>query len=114
MPCREPTTSATANATTKAPSAGHGAILGPENESRASKSHRAVGIAHKKCNNESATCRARWDFNATKMAKSLFFLLNLTVPWGLLTKNATANRPSAGHGVISMPRKITISPFFPF
>ena len=29
--------------------------------------------------------------------------LNLTVPWGLLIRNATTNRLFAGHGAISMP-----------
>ena len=38
--------------------------------------------------------------------------LNLTVPWGLLTTNATTNRLSAGHGAISMPENDN-EPFFP-
>ena len=37
--------------------------------------------------------------------------LNLTVPWGLLIRNATRNRQPAGHGVISMPENDT-EPFF--
>ena len=38
----------------------------------ASKSHRAVGIANNKCNNKSAICRARCDFNARKWQWNLF------------------------------------------
>ena len=33
--------------------------------------------------------------------KLFFLLLNLTVPWGLLTTSATTNLTSAGHGAIS-------------
>ena len=41
--------------------------------------------------------------------KSFFSFLNLTVPWGLLAKNATTNPASAGHGAIS-GRKIDSTP----
>ena len=40
-------------------------------------------------------------FQAPKMSPEP---LNLTVPWGLLTTNATTNRQPARHGAISMPK----------
>ena len=97
----------TTNATTNRLSARHGAISGPKMipvlRFRVSKSDRAVGIADNKCNNKSAICTAKCDFRVQRRFQCLFLVpLNLTVPWGLLTTSAAANRPSAWHGAISM------------